>query len=431
MNYFFQFLYPFSLSRYIFVKIDECNCGQSSLSNLTSGRIMWHKDDELHRPQPRWSNHYCTRIQHHLHHYENNGIETHTSANGFIDIDHHQDHIYYPFSYVMVNDDVQEQEHHHYTFPQMLISRPPPPPTPEPSSIPSLMLSSPPLPDSYYVHQPFTPTIQQSQQPSLPPPVLESSLTVGCNTIQQQFQQRINYYDYSERNSEESATKMIKNDSPSTCLSRLHLGERTIDNSMKSTVIFDKNTHRQQTSNNNRLSEQANKIKTQFEITLDNDKVVDVCKRTILAALNKVIVDNYESALYKLRKTIRILDVLVFNEGGSRIDTAKINTVGPWLETLKDMEHRITQNQQNLHNNGNHDPDNRSKSRREDSYHNKQLRQLTSNRSSRNNIINNENSGHLYHFWWKSNLRRYRTTGKIVLEQHRYNTNPRRYYRNN
>lgn len=95
----------------------------------------------------------------------------------------------------MVNDDVQEQEHHHYTFPQMLMSRPPPPPTPEPS----LMLSSPPLPDSYYVHQPFTPTIQQSQQPSLPPPAPESSLTVGCNTIQQQFQQRINYYDYSGR----------------------------------------------------------------------------------------------------------------------------------------------------------------------------------------------------------------------------------------
>jgi len=35
---------------------------------------------------------------------------------------------------------------------------------------------------------------------------------------------------------------------------------------------------------------QANEIKTQFEITLDDDKVVDVCKRTILAALNKVIV---------------------------------------------------------------------------------------------------------------------------------------------
>jgi hypothetical protein len=35
---------------------------------------------------------------------------------------------------------------------------------------------------------------------------------------------------------------------------------------------------------------QANKIKTQFEITLDDDKVVDVRKRTILVALNKVIV---------------------------------------------------------------------------------------------------------------------------------------------
>jgi len=66
-------------------------------------------------------------------------------------------------------------------------------------------------------------------------------------------------------------------------------------------------------------------------------------------------VDNYESALYKLRKTIRILDVLIFNEGGSRIGTAKIDTVGPWLETLKDMERRITQNQKDLHSNGNHD----------------------------------------------------------------------------
>jgi len=54
---------------------------------------------------------------------------------------------------------------------------------------------------------------------------------------------------------------MIKNDSPSTCLSRLHLGERTIDNSMKSTVIFDKNTHRQQTSNNTRLSEVSHLLK--------------------------------------------------------------------------------------------------------------------------------------------------------------------------
>ncbi|XP_026821758.1 uncharacterized protein LOC113560198 [Rhopalosiphum maidis] len=393
---------------------------------------MWHKDDELHRPQQRWSSHHCTRIQHHLHHYENNGIETHTSGNGFIDVGNHQDHIYYPFSYFMVNDDVQEQEHHHYTFPQILMSRPPPPPTPEPSSLPSLMLSSPPLPDSYYVRQPFTPMMQQPQQPSLLPPAPESSLTVGCNTIQQQFQQRINYYDYNERNSEEAATKMLKNDSPSSCLSRLHLGERTIDNSMKSTVIFDnKNTHQQQTSNNNnRLSVQANEIKTQFEITLDDDKVVDVCKRTILAALNKVIVDNYESALYKLRKTIRILDVLMFNEGGSRIGIAKIDTVGPWLETLKDMERRITQNQQDLHNNGNHDIDNNAITRTEDGYP-KQLRQLSNNRSSKNKNSNNENSGHLYHFWWKSNLRRYRTTGKIVVEQHGFNTNLRRYRRNN
>lgn len=35
---------------------------------------------------------------------------------------------------------------------------------------------------------------------------------------------------------------------------------------------------------------QANEIKTQFEITLGDDKIVSVCKRTILAAINKVIV---------------------------------------------------------------------------------------------------------------------------------------------
>lgn len=105
--------------------------------------------------------------------------------------------MYYPVSYVMVNGNVQEQEHHHhYTFSQMLMSRPPPPPTPEPSSLQSLMLSSPPLPDSYYGHQPFTPMIQQPQQPSLLSSSQESSLTVGCNTIQQHIQQRINDYDY-------------------------------------------------------------------------------------------------------------------------------------------------------------------------------------------------------------------------------------------
>lgn len=62
--------------------------------------------------------------------------------------------------------------------------------------------------------------------------------------------------------------------------------------------------------------------------------------------------DNYESALYKLRKTIRILDVLIFNEGGSGIETVNIDTVGPWLKTLKDIERKITQNQQIQHING-------------------------------------------------------------------------------
>lgn len=38
---------------------------------------------------------------------------------------------------------------------------------------------------------------------------------------------------------------------------------------------------------------QANEIKTQFEITLDDDKVVNVCKRTILAVINKIIVGEF------------------------------------------------------------------------------------------------------------------------------------------
>lgn len=66
----------------------------------------------------------------------------------------------------------------------------------------------------------------------------------------------------------------------------------------------------------------------------------------------------------------------------------------------------------------------------EDSFH-KRLIQLTSNRIRRNDIINNENNGCKYHFWWKSNLKRYRTTGKVVVEQHRCNINRRQYQRNN
>ncbi|XP_001948016.4 uncharacterized protein LOC100164773 [Acyrthosiphon pisum] len=394
---------------------------------------MWHVEEDLHRPLPRWSNHHCTQHHHHLHHYDNNEIKIHTMENGFIGVGQHQNHMYYPVSYCMVNDDVQEEEHHHhYTFSQMLMSRPPPPPTPEPSSLPSLMLSSPPLPDSYYVHHPFTSIMQQPQQPSLVSSSPDSSLTVGYNTIQ--IQQRINDYDYNERNSE-LATRMIKNDLSSSCFRRLHLGERTIDNSMKSTVIFDKNTQQQTSNNNNRLLEQANEIKTQFEITLGDDKIIGVCKRTILAAINKVIVDNYESALYKLRKTIRILDIIKFNEGVSGIETAKIDNVGPWLETLKDIERKITQYQQDQQDqniNGHHGPsqlENSTIIRTEDSY-NKQLIQLTSNMSSRNDNINIEKSGRPYHFWWKSNLKRYRTTGKLVVEQ-RFNTNRRRYQRNN
>jgi len=60
--------------------------------------------------------------------------------------------------------------------------------------------------------------------------------------------------------------------------------------------------------------------------------------------------------LYKLRKTIRILDILKFHEGVSGIEDSKINTVGPWLETLKDMERKITQCQQDQNINGHHGP---------------------------------------------------------------------------
>lgn len=61
--------------------------------------------------------------------------------------------------------------------------------------------------------------------------------------------------------------------------------------------------------------------------------------------------------MYKLRKIIRILDILIFNEGDSVIGTAEIDTVVPWLETLKDMERKITQyqeDQQDQHINGHH-----------------------------------------------------------------------------
>lgn len=34
---------------------------------------------------------------------------------------------------------------------------------------------------------------------------------------------------------------------------------------------------------------QSNEMKTQFETTLNDFKVVDVCKRTILAAMNKIM----------------------------------------------------------------------------------------------------------------------------------------------
>lgn len=57
-----------------------------------------------------------------------------------------------------------------------------------------------------------------------------------------------------ERNPE-LETSMFQNDLSSSCFRRLNLGERTIDNSMKSTVIFDKNTEQQTSDNNNRLLE--------------------------------------------------------------------------------------------------------------------------------------------------------------------------------
>lgn len=43
---------------------------------------------------------------------------------------------------------------------------------------------------------------------------------------------------------------------------------------------------------------QANEIRTQFEIKLDDDKVINVCKRTILAAINKIIVGEVFLTLY-------------------------------------------------------------------------------------------------------------------------------------
>lgn len=69
------------------------------------------------------------------------------------------------------------------------------------------------------------------------------------------------------------------------------------------------------------------------------------------------IIDNYESALFKLRKIIRVLDVLMFNEGGSGIGSAKIETVRPWYETLKEMEQRVSsKHRTNHHKNNQHSP---------------------------------------------------------------------------
>jgi len=44
----------------------------------------------------------------------------------------------------------------------------------------------------------------------------------------------------------------------------------------------------------------------------------------------------------------------MFNEGGGGIRIAKIDTIKPWFETLKDMEQRITQNQHDQNSNGDH-----------------------------------------------------------------------------
>jgi hypothetical protein len=108
---------------------------------------------------------------------------------------------------------------------------------------------------------------------------------------------------------------------------------------------------------------------------VNDDKVVSVCKRTILSAINKIIIgdnfifivinviylfgkldlyiffitDDYVSALCKLRKTIRVLDILMFNEEGRVIGSAKVETVKPWLETLKDMEQRISSKHKHRH----------------------------------------------------------------------------------
>lgn len=63
--------------------------------------------------------------------------------------------------------------------------------------------------------------------------------------------------------------------------------------------------------------------------------------------------DDYASALNKLQKSIRIFNILMFYEEGRGIGSAKVETVKPWLETLKDMEKRISSKDKYRHNDTN------------------------------------------------------------------------------
>ncbi|XP_025409189.1 uncharacterized protein LOC112682718 [Sipha flava] len=271
-----------------------------------------------------------------LNHTREKGIEQQTFRDNIIGNGQHHNQLYYPLSYGTVSENVQ-QEPHHYMYHQMIANGLLPPPTPVPSIIPPLISSL--LPESYshFIHHPSTMIEYNSQQQQLP-----RALTIG-NAIQH-CQQHIN----SNENNNTAAAEMITNDSSSR-FRRLHLKENTIAADMTSTVIVNNARLGQQQRPSNKDETIAKTIVTKQTMEVNDDKVVSVCKRTILSAINKIIIDDYVSALCKLRKTIRVLDILMFNEEGRVIGSAKVETVKPWLETLKDMEQRISSKHKHRH----------------------------------------------------------------------------------
>lgn len=90
----------------------------------------------------------------------------------------HQNQSYYPFSYVMVNEDGQQEQHHYNTYHHMsnqcLLS----PPTTVPSmALPPFISSSLPESYTYFTHHPST-TIAHTPQQQLRPQTFTMDNTV-------------------------------------------------------------------------------------------------------------------------------------------------------------------------------------------------------------------------------------------------------------